>query len=153
MVKCALVAGLVLSAGSAVAQLDSNSVTVTASRNAAAQADVANFAVYVVSGIDVSLADVLAALQGSPITAANFTGIGGSGLLSLNVFPTPAVPLPPQIQWSFALSVPISKIKDTAGGKGEVPRVDIDPAKSSLDPKKIDAVLGLPPGDFKDGVY
>jgi hypothetical protein len=45
------------------------------------------------------------------------------------------------------------KITETAGGKGEkAPTADIDPAKSTLDPKKIDAVLGVT-GDFKDGVY
>jgi hypothetical protein len=43
-------------------------------------------------------------------------------------------------------------IKATSGGKGETPKVDIDPAKSSLDPKKIDAALGAT-GDYKDGVY
>src|SRR5918996_793751 len=45
-----------------------------------------------------------------------------------------------------------AKIKETSGGKGEVPRVDIDPATSSLDPKKIDAVLGQP-GELNKGVY
>ncbi len=44
------------------------------------------------------------------------------------------------------------KIKETSGGKGDVPTVDIDPAKSSLDPKKIDAILGKS-GELKDGVY
>ena len=48
-----------------------------------------------------------------------------------------------------------AKIKETSGGKGEVPKADIDPAKSTLDPKKLDAVFegrGAP-GDYKDGVY
>ncbi len=45
-----------------------------------------------------------------------------------------------------------AKIKETSGGKGEVPRADIDPANSTLDPKKIDAVLGKS-GELKDGVY
>jgi len=45
-----------------------------------------------------------------------------------------------------------AKIKETSGGKGDVPTVDIDPAKSSLDPKKIDAILGKS-GELKDGVY
>ena len=45
-----------------------------------------------------------------------------------------------------------SKIQETSGGKGEVPRADIDPAKSTLDPKKIDAVLGAS-GELKSGVY
>jgi len=45
-----------------------------------------------------------------------------------------------------------AKIKETAGGKGEVPKTDIDPAKSSLDPTKIDAVLGAK-GELANGVY
>jgi hypothetical protein len=47
-----------------------------------------------------------------------------------------------------------TKIRDTSGGKGEVPKADIDPAKSSLDAKKLDEVFGAyGPGDYKDGVY
>ncbi len=45
-----------------------------------------------------------------------------------------------------------ARIKETSGGKGEVPQADIDPARSTLDPKKIDAILGES-GDFKNGVY
>src|SRR5262249_6942352 len=48
-----------------------------------------------------------------------------------------------------------TKIRETAGGKGDVVKADIDPAKSTLDPKKLDAVFegrGAP-GDYKDGVY
>jgi hypothetical protein len=47
------------------------------------------------------------------------------------------------------------KISETADGKGDVVKADIDPAKSTLDPKKLDAVFegkGAP-GDYKDGVY
>ena len=46
----------------------------------------------------------------------------------------------------------LAKIKETSGGKGVVPHAEIDPANSTLDPKKIDAVLGTG-GDLKDGVY
>ena len=47
-----------------------------------------------------------------------------------------------------------STIKATSGGKGEVPKADIDPAKSTLDPKKLDAAFGsYGPGEYKDGVY
>ncbi len=46
----------------------------------------------------------------------------------------------------------LAKITDTSGGKGEVPATDIDPAKSSLAPEKIDAILGQK-GELKDGVY
>src|SRR5258706_5092778 len=45
-----------------------------------------------------------------------------------------------------------ARIKETSGGRGEVPRADIDPAKSALDTKAIEAVLGAS-GDLKDGVY
>jgi Domain of Unknown Function (DUF1259) len=43
-------------------------------------------------------------------------------------------------------------IQSTSGGKGEAPSAAIDPAKSSLDPKKLDEALGMN-GDYKDGVY
>jgi hypothetical protein len=45
-----------------------------------------------------------------------------------------------------------AEIKETSGGKGDVPRADIDPAKTTLDPKKIEAVLGAS-GDLRNGVY
>src|SRR5437867_3980448 len=35
-----------------------------------------------------------------------------------------------------------AKIRETSGGRGVIPQADIDPAKSTLDPKAIDAVLG-----------
>jgi hypothetical protein len=46
-----------------------------------------------------------------------------------------------------------AKLKETAGGKGEVPRADIDPARTTLDPKKIEAALGGPKGELSNGVY
>lgn len=45
-----------------------------------------------------------------------------------------------------------AKIKESSGGKGAVPKADIDPAKTSLDPAKIDAVLGQK-GELANGVY
>jgi hypothetical protein len=45
-----------------------------------------------------------------------------------------------------------AKIKETASGKGEVPKADIDPAKTSLDPAKIEAILGQK-GELAGGVY
>src|SRR3954468_16143362 len=47
-----------------------------------------------------------------------------------------------------------STIKQTSGGKGEIQKADIDPAKSTLDAKKLDEVFGAyGPGEYKDGVY
>ena len=45
-----------------------------------------------------------------------------------------------------------AKIKQTSGGKGETPTADIDPSKTSLDPAKIEAVLGHK-GQLDKGVY
>jgi hypothetical protein len=45
-----------------------------------------------------------------------------------------------------------ARLKETSGGKGEVLRADLDPAKTSLAPAKIEAVLKYR-GDLKDGVY
>jgi Domain of Unknown Function (DUF1259) len=45
-----------------------------------------------------------------------------------------------------------AKIKDTSGGKGEVPKADLDPAKTSLDPKNIESVMGMK-GQMASGVY
>jgi hypothetical protein len=43
-------------------------------------------------------------------------------------------------------------IKDTSGGKGEVPRVELSPAQTSLDPRAIEEVLGAK-GQLANGVY
>jgi hypothetical protein len=45
-----------------------------------------------------------------------------------------------------------TKVRETSGGKGATPRADIDPAATTLDPKKIDAVIGTS-GELKNGVY
>jgi len=45
-----------------------------------------------------------------------------------------------------------AKVKETAGGKGETPSAQIDPAQSSLDASKIDAALGVK-GKVDQGVY
>ncbi len=44
------------------------------------------------------------------------------------------------------------KIKQTSGVEDRKPIVEIDPGKTTLDPKKLDTILGAT-GDFKDGVY
>ena len=44
-----------------------------------------------------------------------------------------------------------ANMRQTGGGKGEVVLADIDPTKSTLDPKKVEAILGK--GDLNNGVY
>lgn len=43
---------------------------------------------------------------------------------------------------AMAVGEVLAKVPDTAGGKGDVPRADIDPARTTLDPRKIAVVLG-----------
>src|SRR5437588_2295726 len=50
------------------------------------------------------------------------------------------------------LAAGVGKVFETLKQKFEVPSADIDPANSSLDPKKIDSVLGRS-GDLNKGVY
>jgi hypothetical protein len=57
-----------------------------------------------------------------------------------------------EAQLAGAIGKVWAKVKETSGGHGQVPKADIDPAKSTLDPNKIDAVLGEK-GELKDGVY
>jgi protein-tyrosine-phosphatase len=45
-----------------------------------------------------------------------------------------------------------AKIADTAGGKGAIPPADIDPARTTLEPGKIEALLGAK-GTLSAGVY
>jgi hypothetical protein len=45
-----------------------------------------------------------------------------------------------------------AKIKETSGGKGETPNADLDPAKTSLDPKNIEGIMGMK-GQMANGVY
>lgn len=45
-----------------------------------------------------------------------------------------------------------ARIRETAGGKGEVPHASVDAAHTTLDPKKLDGILGRP-GQLANGVY
>jgi hypothetical protein len=94
------------------AQTDANSITVVASRSTTtlqAPPDQTQFNVSVISGINASLDDVLGVLRGLGITAANLSS------LSSSPYYVNATPNDPQasLQWSFTLSVPLSKLKDT----------------------------------------
>jgi hypothetical protein len=105
---------LILSVPAAFAQLDSNSVTVTATRSMSQQPDQVMFAVSVQSGLNTSLDDVVAALQGSGITAANFVGLSLSpSLLYVGMPVIPSTIVAPPMQWVFSLPAPLTKIKDT----------------------------------------
>ena len=50
------------------------------------------------------------------------------------------------------LAAAVGKVFATLKQKGEVPVVNIDPPKGTIDPAKLDALFGKK-GEFKDGVY
>ena len=50
------------------------------------------------------------------------------------------------------LAEAVGKVFATLKEKGDVPIADIDPAKSTIDPARLDAAFGKK-GEFKDGVY
>jgi len=103
---------LLLSAALAYGQLDPNTITVTATSGVTAlHPDQMIFAVTVSSGLNTSLDDVLAALAGSGITAANFSNVNGNSLTIITGNPS-SLPAP-AISWTFALPVPFAKMKDT----------------------------------------
>jgi len=104
-----LILAPVLSLSVAFAQVDSNSITVTASRgNSSGPPDQAVFGVVVTSGVDTSLDDVIALLQGSGITAAN--------LQALSEYPTAtgsSGQTAETLNWRFSFTAPLAKNKDT----------------------------------------
>ncbi len=97
----------------AFAQLDSNSITVSASNNVTLQPDLAVFSVTVTTPLTTGLDDVLTALAGSGITAANFSGVStqlSSSLLNVgtgNQTPTPL------LVWLFTVTSPLANTKAT----------------------------------------
>jgi hypothetical protein len=66
-----------------------------------------------------------------------FMHIGGSG---------------DEIALATAVGKVFAKVRETSGGKGLVPNADIDPAKTTLEPKTIETTLGRS-GQLADGVY
>ncbi len=112
MRKSAVIFLPLLFCSAAFAQLDSNSITVSASANATLQPDQVVFAVTVQSGLNTGLDDVLTALQGSGITAANFSGLNAQGQTIATLGTVQLMPAP-TLSWSFTLPAPLANIKAT----------------------------------------
>ena len=108
MLKPTLPIVFAMSASLLFGQLESNSITVTASQSTNLQPDQVLFAVYVSSGINTSLDDVLAALKSSGITIANFSGVANNNTVAV----TGSQPQP-MLQWAFGLPVPFAQMKAT----------------------------------------
>lgn len=92
----------------AFAQLDSNSITVSASNNATLQPDQAVFSVSVTSPLTTGLDDVLTALAGSGITVANF-----SGVTTQDLYPGGSLTPTPVLVWLFSVTSPLTNTRAT----------------------------------------
>lgn len=57
-----------------------------------------------------------------------------------------------EVSLATAVGKVLGEIRKTSGGKGPVPKQKINPTKTTLDPKKIEAIVGVK-GELKDGVY
>jgi uncharacterized protein YggE len=94
------------SASLAFGQLDTHTVTITATRAVSVQPDQSVFALYVNSPVNTSLGEVVSAIQGA--------GVGASDLLGVYT-QTTYVQNQPQdsLQWAFTLAAPFAKISTT----------------------------------------
>jgi uncharacterized protein YggE len=115
MRNCMLILTFSMSVSLLFGQLDSNTVTVTASQSMNVQPDQVLFAVYVTTPLTASLDDVLAAVKGAGITSANFSGVGAAvGVAQILPCSSVVAPLPaPSIEWAFGLPVPFAQMKAT----------------------------------------
>lgn len=103
-------------------QLDDNTLTITASRTMDLQPDQVIVGVYVNGPSDSTLDDILGALQGSGLTAANLTGVSTSGYTG-NIMGT---------AWTFALPAPFSKLKATLSALTDVQqKLSVAPVRSA----------------------
>ena len=94
----------------AIGQVTPNSVTVTATRNANLQPDLVIFAINVDAPIDATRDEVLAALQGSGLTAANF-----SGVRTVQLYEKTGAQYLNALEWTFTLPAPVANMKETIG--------------------------------------
>ncbi len=91
-------------------QLDSNSITVYATRNTNVQPDQAIFAVFLDAGPDIGLPEAVALLEPIGIATDSFSSVS-----TVPQYSQPSDPSgPPMLEWAFALPVPLAKIKATA---------------------------------------
>lgn len=101
-----------LAPAAAFAQVSSattSSVTVTAALNQNLQADQAGFTVTIESGLNATIDDIMGALQGTGLTATNFSTVFSNQQYTNNGNPANLV-----LDWTFQLNVPLAGMKTEA---------------------------------------
>jgi uncharacterized protein YggE len=100
-----------LAAQSAVfAQMDSNTLTITATRALNLQPDQAVLGIYINTPLSTGLDQVTSTLSGTGITAANLVSVNTQPAVQPILGSTQAAQA---LQWTFNVTVPFSKMKDT----------------------------------------
>src|SRR5689334_8431239 len=89
----------------ALPQTAPNSVTVMATRTIAAQPDLTRFTILVSAPADATLEEVVAAASAAGVSTANFSSVSTFGATS------DAQP----VSWSFSITAPVAKLKQTIG--------------------------------------
>jgi uncharacterized protein YggE len=90
-------------------QVDSNSITVSSTKTSSSVTpDQVVFAITVTTPLNTNLSDVLTAVQSAGLTSGNFTNV----YQIYNNYGSSPVQ---QLVWSFTLTAPFSKLKDTIG--------------------------------------
>jgi uncharacterized protein YggE len=85
-----------------------NAITISASRPVAVQADEVSLQLNVTSDVSAGLDDITAALQQAGLSGAVFTGVS-----TATVYVQSPAPPQSQLRWSFTLTAPLARIKDT----------------------------------------
>ena len=140
MRKLWLAAVFFAAASALFGQLDDNTFTVTASRAIDLQPDQVIIGVYVDSPFGTGLDDVLGALQSSGVTAANLSGI--YSLLN-GVYISPYLSSSQRTQWTFALPVAFSKLKDTLAALKELQQTVSGPGNTGSGKAGLDLSFGI----------
>ncbi len=107
MQKSGAIALLLFFCSIAFGQLTSNAITVSASNNPSLQPDEAIFSITVQSNLTTSLQNVLTALPGAGITAANLSSVN-----TVQVFASGSSSVL-DLEWTFTLPVPLTNTKAT----------------------------------------
>lgn len=86
------------------------SITITASRSPSVQPDEISIGLNATSNVNSGLDDVTSALQQAGVSGATFAGVS-----TVTFYQAAPAKAQPQLQWSFSLTAPLAKIKDTFG--------------------------------------
>jgi uncharacterized protein YggE len=102
-------AALLLTAGLALAQMDSNTITITASRSISSVPDQVSFSLQVSTGTDANLSDALAMVHSLGLTVSDLSSVG-----TYTTYDSKGRANGTGLRWSFTVNAPVSSLKGTS---------------------------------------